>query len=363
MSKHMGIFEKDTQSGKRYQVKWRRADGSQAARTFKTLREAKDYKRHVEHEKSRGVLPDDRLAKVKFAEFAEHEVFPNLHHRPATIRRRDGIMKNHIYGAIGNTPISKITRTHILNMMRDWGKQGLSERSIINHLNVIRPVFNEALLRDIIVKSPMAGIRPPKPKKVVRNPLTPEQCHALLKTIDPRYVYAVEFVLATGVRWSEFADMEIRDFNSFGNSVSVRSSKTDAGVREIPLTPTDTMMIAKHIADTGRNGAHATSPLFTSPEGKPLHNSNFRKRIFRPACRAAGLEGVTFRDLRRTHATMLVAQGYDAKVVQERMGHKSISTTLAYYAMATEEARVKAAGAKDHYLATNSSIQRLAEAK
>jgi len=355
MSKHMGIFEKETKSGKRYQVKWRRADGTQASRNFRTIREAKDFKRQVEHEKARGVLPDDRLSKVKFADFAENEVFPHLRHSPATMRRRDGIMTNHIYPTIGNKPISKISRTDILNMMRAWDEMGLSARSILNHLNAIRPVFNEAVLRDIIVKSPMAGIKPPKPKEVLRNPMTPEQCRALLQVIDPRYAFAIEFVLGTGVRWSEFANMKIGDFNPFGNSVFVRNSKTDAGVRELPLTPSDTLMVSRHIADTGRNGAHSDSPLFTSPEGMPLHHSNFRRRIFAPACRAAGLEGVTFHDLRRTHATMLVAQGYDAKVVQERMGHKSISTTLAYYAKATEEGKVKAAGAKDQYLAVDNN--------
>jgi integrase len=355
MSKYMGIFEKETKSGKRYQVKWRRADGTQASKNFRTKREAKDFKRQVEHEKARGVLPDDRLSKVKFSDFAENEVFPHLRHSPATIRRRNGIMTNHIYPIIGNKPISKITRADILGLTHGWETQGYSARSIMNHLNAIRPVFAEAVLRDIIVKSPMASVKPPKPKEVVRNPLTPEQCRALLHAVDPRYTYAIEFVLGTGVRWSEFANLKIGDFNPFGHTVFVRTSKTDAGVRELPLSPTDTLMVSKHIADTGRNGANSDSPLFTSPEGKQLHHSNFRRRIFAPACVAAGLVGITFHDLRRTHATMLVAQGYDAKVVQERMGHKSISTTLAYYAKATVEGKVKAAGAKDQYLAVDDS--------
>ena len=47
---------------------------------------------------------------------------------------------------------------------------------------------------------------------------------------------------------------------------------------------------------------------------------------------------------------MLVAEGHDVKVVQERMGHRSISTTLTYYAIATELGKLKAAGAKNRYL-------------
>jgi integrase len=350
MSKHMGIYVKQTKSGTRYQAKWRRSDGSQTSKTFRTERDAINHKRHAEHEKLRGMLPDDRLAKVKFGAFAQQEVFPHLNHSPSTILRRDGIMKKHLLPTLGNMAISQIQRTTILHLVRQWESNGLAPYSIINHLNVLRSVFNEAVLRDIIVRNPMDGVKAPKTKLVKRNPLTPEQCHALLEAIDSRYAYAIHFVLATGVRWSEFANMKISDFKPLTNTVSVTTSKTDAGVRILPLDPEDTLRISKHIRDTGRNGADADSPLFTSPDGKPLHHSNFRQRIFAPACRKAGLEGVTFHDLRRTHATMLVAEGHDVKVVQERMGHRSISTTLTYYAIATELGKLKAAGAKNRYL-------------
>jgi integrase len=352
MSKHPGIFIKKTKHGVRYQVKWRRYDGTQTSKTFRTLREAKEHQRNVEHEKSRGMLPDDRRAKVKFGEFAL-EVFAALDHGPSTVLRREGIMRNHLGPLFGDMAISQIHRTHIIQAIKKWADAGLAPRSVFNHLNLMRPVFAEAMLQNIIVRNPMENIKRPKAKEVRRNPLTPEQCAALLDAIDPRYAYAIDFVLATGVRWGEFADMKICDFKPFSNTVMVVDSKTDAGVRDLPLEIEDTMNISKHIADTGRNGADADSPLFTSPDGKPLHYSNFRRRIFLPACKKAGLEGITFHDLRRTHATMLVAEGHDAKVVEHRMGHVSISTTLKFYAAPTTQGKLNAAGAKRRYLNLN----------
>jgi integrase len=205
-------------------------------------------------------------------------------------------------------------------------------------------------MRGIILRNPMDSIRPPRAAAVRRTALTPEQCHDLLDAVNPEYRFAIQFALATGVRWSEFAGMTIRDFDPLHNIVRVTRSKTDAGIREIPLDPADTLMVTRHIAATGRTGADADAPLFTSPEGKPLHHSNFRRRVFAPACRKAGLDGVTFHDLRRTHATILVAAGFDAKVVQDRMGHRSISTTLNFYAAATRKGREGAAGALRGYL-------------
>jgi len=47
--------------------------------------------------------------------------------------------------------------------------------------------------------------------------------------------------------------------------------------------------------------------------------------------RSIGIEGVRLHDLRHAHATILLQQGIHPKIVQERLGHSSISTTLDIY--------------------------------
>ena len=57
----------------------------------------------------------------------------------------------------------------------------------------------------------------------------------------------------------------------------------------------------------------------------------FTKRVWKPACVAAGIEGtVRMHDLRHAHASWLLAGGADLQVVKERLGHASISTTERY---------------------------------
>ena len=56
-----------------------------------------------------------------------------------------------------------------------------------------------------------------------------------------------------------------------------------------------------------------------------------------PVISRSALPRFTFHDLRGTHASMIVAAGLDPKVVEQRMGHESIETTLKYYAQATKE--------------------------
>ena len=72
--------------------------------------------------------------------------------------------------------------------------------------------------------------------------------------------------------------------------------------------------------------------------------------MFKKAAIKADLPNITFHDLRRTHATILIASGASQKVVKERLGHRSISTTLALYAQGTEQGHLDAAGATAKYL-------------
>ena len=64
-----------------------------------------------------------------------------------------------------------------------------------------------------------------------------------------------------------------------------------------------------------------------------------------PAARKAGIGGpVGFHTLRRTLASVLVANGSDPKLVQELLRHSNVKTTLDIYAKATTSAKLEAQG-------------------
>jgi integrase len=92
-----------------------------------------------------------------------------------------------------------------------------------------------------------------------------------------------------------------------------------------------------HLADRGLTGDDPDALLFVSPEGAPLHYSNWRRRVWAPAVEAAGFPELHFHDLRHTAATALVDEGVDIKTAQTRLGH-SEQVMLRIYAQATERA-------------------------
>jgi site-specific recombinase XerD len=62
-----------------------------------------------------------------------------------------------------------------------------------------------------------------------------------------------------------------------------------------------------------------------------VSNQWFRDGIWKPACKAAGIDPpVRLHDLRHSHASWLLAGGASLQVVKERLGHVSIATTDKY---------------------------------
>jgi integrase len=79
-------------------------------------------------------------------------------------------------------------------------------------------------------------------------------------------------------------------------------------------------------------GKHAEDLIFTTAGGHVLRLTNWRRGVFLPARARAGVS-TRFRvhDLRHTTASLMIQAGYPPKMLQEIMGHASITTTLDPY--------------------------------
>ena len=87
-------------------------------------------------------------------------------------------------------------------------------------------------------------------------------------------------------------------------------------------------------------------------KGGPVRRTDFRSRVWVPACQRAGLAGLEFRDLRRSMATRMAASGTSIRDAMDLFGHADARLMLEVYAQASEygkRAAMDALGA--HYLA------------
>ena len=106
-------------------------------------------------------------------------------------------------------------------------------------------------------------------------------------------------------------------------------TKTAAGVRRIPL-PKELAMFFRELKL--RSGASADDdPVFASKEGTALGHRNVTRRGFEPAVARAGIENVTFHDMRHAFASRMIARGIEPVTLAKLMGHEDIRETLNTY--------------------------------
>lgn len=336
-----------------------RFGGSQFSENFSTKGAAERFQSELKLDRSeiRGLSRDQR--RITFAELADSWIrLKDLEHATRTKMRRDQILRDHLLPKLGHLPIRNIKNSHIRDLVVEWREKGLAPYSIRNHIAIARPIFKLAIEDGITTRDPTAGLKIAIAPRRVPIVLTQNDCQTLLLNVDDAYRTTFYTLLTTGIRISELMSLKVKDVDFANKVLRIRTSKTRCGVRDIALSTNDLKVLKAEIQRWSHVGGGADAPLFRSERGKPLHYRNMRERVLIPVIRRSALPRFTFHDLRRTHASMLVAAGMDPKVVQQRMGHTSIETTLKHYAQATEERRVAASEVAVAFLAVDKQLLR-----
>jgi integrase len=121
-----------------------------------------------------------------------------------------------------------------------------------------------------------------------------------------------------------------------GGKVIIRQPKTAKGKRMIDLSPLATTVLREHRAKQQLDRAMLGVPLkdddlvFSDLEGKPLLPNTVTHNWIK-LVRRTGLKPIRLHDARHSHASLMLKQGTHPKIVQERLGHSSISITLGIY--------------------------------
>ena len=108
-----------------------------------------------------------------------------------------------------------------------------------------------------------------------------------------------------------------------GNPKTLKSRRT------ITISEEVAAILRTHVA-----GKSLDDFVFVAPMGRPLHNSDYYERIWKPLMDQLVTQGVApfrFHDLRHTHVAWLVAGGAPLPHIQARLGHESITTTIDTY--------------------------------
>lgn len=202
---------------------------------------------------------------------------------------------------------------------------------------VLAIVLKAALVEGRISCNPLLGIKTPTVTKKEIRILTGEQLRRLLLAVHPDHRIDLMTAAGTGVRQAELFGIRQDRVEFLRRTLAVEEQvvrgrptgtlKTPSSRRRIPLPDTLLEALSAHVA---------TKPemdlLFTRPRGGAWGRSDYNLKIWKPALRAAGLdETLGMHVLRHTYASHLINEGQHPRVIQARLGHKSITETMDTY--------------------------------
>ena len=212
----------------------------------------------------------------------------------------------------------------------------LKDTSLQTHINSLRAFFGWLHTEERIKKNPMSKIKSLKlDKKGARQALTVEELERLRDACKTyREKALIEFLVSTGCRLSEVAQLRAADLNLADRSVQV-TGKGDKD-RVVYFSVRARLMIEEYMVS--RKGGDGLFVSSKSPYD-PLKPRAIQ-RIVHSLSERAGLEGrVHPHLLRHTFATHALNGGMDVTVIQRLLGHEDIATTQIYAELNEEGVR------------------------
>lgn len=222
--------------------------------------------------------------------------------------------------------LESITGEEIDKWMARTLAKGLKPATVNRALVVLKRCINLAVRDGKLKVNPFAQGRV---KRLVENnavdrQLSEEEEERLERVFPPEHWTIVLVAIYAGPRMSELFSMEWSWVDLANKVLTVPRSK-HGKKRRVRLSA-DLVEALSTLPSRG-----VSKYVFPSETGKtPMNTSNFRKRVFNPALKAAGIENFTFHCLRHTFGSRLVMAGVPLSTVQELMGHKTITMTQRY---------------------------------
>ena len=217
-------------------------------------------------------------------------------------------------------------------------ERGAGRSTVGRKLAAIRAFYADMVRRGLIEASPGDLVSSPKRERTLPRVLKPAEVAAVLDGIpastplELRDRALFELAYGAGLRAEELVNLDVTSLDPDAEELRVEGK--GAKTRIVPAGEPAWRALERWL-DRGRPLlARATAEpgpaLFLSKSGLRLSTSDVRRRLRIWTRRAAMAAGVSPHTLRHSFATHLLEGGADLRVIQELLGHASISTTQSY---------------------------------
>ncbi|ORV65283.1 recombinase XerD [Mycobacterium europaeum] len=238
----------------------------------------------------------------------------------------------------------------------DSGTTALSAVSAARALIAVRGLHRFAAAEGLAELDVARAVRPPTPGRRLPKSLTVDQVLALLEgaggdsasdgPLTLRNRALLELLYSTGARISEAVGLDVDDIDTRARSVLLRGK--GGKQRLVPIGRPAVQALDAYLVrgrpDLARRG-RGTPAIFLNVRGGRLSRQSAWQVLQDAAERAGITSGVSPHMLRHSFATHLLEGGADVRVVQELLGHASVTTTQIYTMVTVHALREVWAGA------------------
>ena len=243
--------------------------------------------------------------------------------------------------------VGDVTKENLLLCIGQLSKQKMSSATVNRFIAAVRTMFAYAHKFNYIQKNPALELKTVKlPKRMPRFMTQGEVNELCSEPVTKELLWGnrdlalFKMLYSSGCRVSEITNLALGDFR--GNySSAVVTGKGDKQ-RIVYFDDSSVAALRLYLADRtkviAQNGIkEPTQKLFINQKGEPLTTGGIRYIINR----YSGPEGTNHHmnphAFRHTFATTMIGNGADVRMVQEMLGHSSISTTQRYTHITTEK--------------------------
>nr|WP_170200270.1 site-specific tyrosine recombinase XerD [Saccharothrix variisporea] len=231
---------------------------------------------------------------------------------------------------VGVGGLQAVGEQHITAFAASLRGEGLAESSVARTLVAVRGLHRFAHREGITAHDPARDVRPPTPPRRLPKALPVDDVLRLLDTeAGLRDKALLELLYSTGARISEVVGLDVDDVDTAERTVLLDGK--GGKQRLVPVgRPALAALEAYLVRARPTLVKRGTPALFLNARGGRLSRQT-AWQVLKTAAERAGLSvEVSPHTLRHSFATHLLEGGADVRVVQELLGHASVTTTQVY---------------------------------
>lgn len=212
---------------------------------------------------------------------------------------------------------------------------GASARTTARKLAALRSAYTYFQRMELITVNPTCGLRSPRLAKTLPDVLSIPEVTQLLEAPDhttplgKRDRAVLEVLYSCGIRAAELAGLRMMDISAEQSSVRVLGKRNKERIVPIGSYALDALRI--YMAARHTLGSPMHDIVFVNHRGGPLTTRSIQRIVDKHVLLTLPTRHeVSPHTLRHTFATHMLDAGADLRVVQEILGHESLSSTQIY---------------------------------